>query len=632
MASTKGKFKPSAGMKGMSFSHMAKILSRLMGYVVKPRKARFTFAVICVLISAAVIAYNIRFTQTVIDSFIVPLLKMQSPDFTTLNREVIRQVIVVIIGFAANVSYAVTMAVIAQEVQRDLRDKMFNHMQTLPIGYFDSRSFGDVMSYYTNDIDTLRQMIGTAIPQIITNVAFIVCCTVIMLITNVWLTILVAIVLALCFILLRVVTNYSSTFFKVQQGVMGKLNGFIEETVSGQKVVKVFSHEAASMDEFSKLNEDLRQAAFSANRNANILQPIIGNLGHELYVLTALIGGILMVSGFGGVTIGIIGSFLQFGRQTTNNWSQMSMQLNFVVQACAGAERIFTHLDELEEQDGGDISLVNVSYAADGTPVETAERTGHWAWKDGNKLLPLTGDIELKHVDFSYVPDRQILHDITMSARPGEKVALIGATGAGKTTITNLINRFYDIDSGSITYDGIDIARIKKPDLRHSLGVVLQEAALFTGTVYDNIRYGRLDASDEEIVAAAELVNADDFIRTLPQGYNTVLAGNSEDLSAGQRQLLTLARAAISDPPVMVLDEATSSIDTRTESMVQAGMDALMEGRTVFVIAHRLSTIVNSDVIMVMEQGRIIESGRHAELMEKKGRYYELYTGVFDFV
>ena len=616
----------------MSFKQMSKIFFRLMVYIVKPRKGRFLFAVCCILFSAFVVSLNIRFTQRVIDDFVTPLLLAHSVDLAALTRAVVRQSVIIFAGFLGNLSYTLTMAVIAQDVQRDLRDEMFAHMQTLPISYFDRNSFGDVMSYYTNDIDTLRQMIGQAIPQIITNIALLSGGAIAMVFTNAPLTLLSVVIMTINFFVLRQITEYSSNFFKAQQSAMGKLNGFVEEIISGQKTVKVFSHEQTATQDFGVLNDELRDAAWRANRNANMLQPITGNLGHMQYVLTSLVGGLMMLSGIGGVTIGVIGSFLQFGRLLSINWSQMSMQLNFVVMACAGAERLFDHLDECGEQDEGTVTLSCAQRTGDAALHESTQRTGLWAWKDREQLIPLEGNITLEAVDFSYVADNQVLHRISMYAKPGQKVALIGSTGAGKTTITNLLNRFYDISAGTITYDGIDIARIRKADLRRSLGIVLQDTALFSGTVYDNIRYGNLDATDEQIEEAARLVNADVFIRSLPQGYHTLLSGNSEDLSQGQRQLLSLARAAVSDPPVMVLDEATSSIDTRTERLVQTGMDALMEGRTVFVIAHRLSTIVNSDIIMVMEHGRIIERGDHRELMQKQGRYYQLYTGVFDLV
>ncbi|MDR1775771.1 MAG: ABC transporter ATP-binding protein/permease [Actinomycetes bacterium] len=608
------------------------IFKRLLKMIIAPRKGRFFFSIGCSIFSSAVVAYNMTFTKTVIDRYITPMLSQSNPDFSNLYRAVGGMVIILSLGFLANLGYSRTMAILGQEFQRAIRDEMFSHMQTLPIGYFDRHSFGDVMSYYTNDTDTLRQMISQAIPQLVVSGFFMLTVAVMMYIVNVWLALLVTAIIVIDYLVARFLTGRSGRFFRKQQESLGLLNGYVEETMSGQKVVKVFSHEDAAMADFDVVNDELFDAAYQANNNANILMPIIGNIGYLQYILIVLVGAVLMLSGFGGVTLGTIGTFIQAGRGLSNNFGQAAMQTNFVIMALAGAGRIFQHMDEQSEQDSGTVHLVNVTQNQAGGWDVCTQRTGHWAWQDGDTLIPLDGAIRLDSVNFSYVPGKQILHDITMYAEPGQKVALIGATGAGKTTITNLINRFYDIDSGSITYDGLDISRINKTDLRHSLGIVLQDTALFTGTVYDNIRYGRLDATDEEIVAAAKLANADRFISSLPHGYDTQLSGNSEDLSQGQRQLLAIARAALSDPPVMVLDEATSSIDTRTEALVQSGMDALMKGRTVFVIAHRLSTIVNSDVIMVMDHGRIIERGNHNELMEKRGRYYQLYTGVFDLV
>lgn len=541
-------------------------------------------------------------------------------------------------GILAALFFTRSMAIIAQGTLKTIRDEMFTKMQTLPVKYFDTHTHGDVMSYYTNDADTLRQMISQSLPNFVSSVVSMLAVLISMLHLSVWLTLIVLAFTALIMLVVKKVASKSGGYFMKQQKSLGDVNGYIEEMINGQKVVKVFCYEEKAKARFSEKNIELGQTAAMANTLANVLMPLTNNLGYVLYVVIAIVGGAMGISGvwnlsIGGesvLTLGTIASFLTLSRNFVNPIAQVSQQLNSVIMAMAGASRIFELLDEKPEEDKGTVTLVNACHAEDGSLTECSQRTGMWAWKDGEKLIPMEGKINLREVDFGYKEDEPVLHDITIYAEPGQKVALVGATGAGKTTITNLINRFYDIDDGKIQYDGININRIKKFDLRRSMGVVLQEVNLFTGTVMENIRYGKLNATDEECMAAARLANADGFIQMLPEGYDTVLEGDGGGLSQGQRQLISIARAAVADPPVMILDEATSSIDTRTEAIVQKGMDNLMHGRTVFVIAHRLSTIKNADVIMVMDKGRIIERGDHERLLSEKGRYYQLYTGAFE--
>ena len=577
------------------------------------------------------------FLGTLIDNYIVPLAAMANPDFSGLLRVILMMACLYLVGALCAFAYNRIMVTISQGVQKRIRDDLFGHMQTLPIKYFDTHAHGDVMSVYSNDVDTLRQMLSQSIPQVINSAMMILVTFVSMLATNLLLTGVVI----LCIIVMLLVTKFlagrSGRYFVQQQVKLGDLNGYIEEMINGQKVVKVFCHEEEAQEGFDKVNDALCESADKANKYANILMPILINIGNVQYVIVAMAGGALALGGIdAGITLGTIATFLQLSKSFSNPISQISQQFNSVVMALAGAQRIFNLMDEPSEEDHGTVTLVNVSYDKDGqTLVETREHTNLWAWKvpqaDGSvQYVKLAGDVRFDHVDFAYEEGKTILHDISLFAKPGQKLAFVGATGAGKTTITNLINRFYDIADGKIHYDGISINDIKKPDLRRSLGIVLQDTNLFTGTVRENIRYGNLDATDEEVEAAAVLANADDFIRRLPQGYDTMLTGNGANLSQGQRQLIAIARAAVADPPVMILDEATSSIDTRTEAIVQRGMDALMSGRTVFVIAHRLSTVRNSDAIMVLDHGRIVERGDHEDLIQQHGIYYQLYTGAFE--
>ena len=610
------------------------VVKRLMSYI-GHYKLRFAAVLICIVVNALAMVSCSLYLQTLIDSYITPLLQAATPDFAPLFRSILIMGCIYAVGILACLFYNRTMVSIAQGTLKRIRDEMFEHMQTLPIRYFDTHTHGDIMSHYTNDTDTLRQMLAQSIPQMFSSLITIISVFFAMLFTSWQLTIFV---LCFVFIMLQVtgrVAGKSGYYFIRQQKALGDVNGYIEEMINGQKVIKVFCHEEKAKEIFDQKNEELCKDAFAANSFANILMPIMGNLGNLQYVLLATIGGTMALGGAGGMTVGTIASFLQLSRSFMNPISQISNQLNMVVMALAGAERIFKLMDEEPEVDEGYVTLVNAKYDENGELTESKERTGLWAWKHphGDGTLTYTkmrGEVRFYDVDFGYNEEKIVLHNISLYAEPGQKVVFVGSTGAGKTTITNLINRFYDLADGKIRYDDININKIKKADLRRSLGVVLQETNLFTGTIMENIRYGKLDATDEEVYAAAKLANADDFIRLLPNGYDTVITGNGGSLSQGQRQLIAIARAAVADPPVMILDEATSSIDTRTEAIVQRGMDALMKGRTVFVIAHRLSTVRNSDVIMVLEQGRIIERGSHDKLIAEKGKYYQLYTGAFE--
>ena len=615
---------------------------RLLSYL-KPYWPRLVVVLLCILINAVATASAATFLGKIIDEHIVPLLAEANPDFSGLLAAMLRMAALFALAIVAVYVQGRLMAVVSQSVLRSVRDQMFAHMQTLPIRYFDTNTYGDVMSHYTNDTDTLRQMVSQTLPQSVSSLVTLIVVFISMLSCSVWLTL---VVLLSTFAMIKVTTKIggrSARYFVSQQTSLASLNGFIEEMVNGQKVVKVFNHEPEAREEFDRKNDELCNNATEANKLGNILGPVNNNMGHIQYVLLAIVGGAMAIggvgnlslSGMGTLTLGNIAAFLTLSRNFMQPISQMTQQINFIAMALAGASRIFALMDEPSEKDDGYVRLVNAK-EVDGALTESTEHTGIWAWKhphsaDGSiTYTRLQGDVVMEHVDFAYDPEKPVLHDISLYARPGQKVAFVGATGAGKTTITNLINRFYDIADGKIRYDGININKIRKPDLRASLGVVLQDVNLFTGTVMDNIRYGKLTATDEECIAAAKLANAHDFITRLPDGYQTVLKGDGSGLSQGQRQLISIARAAVADPPVMILDEATSSIDTRTEALVQRGMDQLMEGRTVFVIAHRLSTVKNSDVIMVLDHGRIIERGSHDQLIAEKGQYYQLYTGAFE--
>lgn len=612
--------------------HYARTARRLMGYVASTYKLQFACVLVAIIISALANVAGPLFLMVLIDDFITPLMGQQGPDFTALNQAMAGLAAFYVAGVICTYIYNRLMVNIGQGVQKRVRDEMFEHMQTLPIRYFDQHPHGELMSRYTNDIDTLRQMINQALPMAFSSLITILAISAVMISISIPLSVLAAAMVLLMLFISRTLAGRCGKYFVAQQLAIGRVTGYIEERLGGQKVIKVFNHEAETMEEFDALNNKLRQSAFNANKYANVIMPVITNIGNLQFVLTAITGGLLSLCGLASLTLGQIASYLQFTKSFNQPFAQISQQSNSIIMALAGAERIFNMMDEEPEPDEGSVTLVNARVDGKGTITEAAERTNTWAWKYPNSdgtytYTKLCGDVRFADMDFGYDPRHMVLHNISLYAKPGQKLAFVGATGAGKTTITNLINRFYDIQKGSITYDGIDIGGIRKEDLRRSLGIVLQDTHLFTGTIMENIRYGRLDATDEEVYGAARLANADQFIRMLPQGYGTMLTGDGEELSQGQRQLLAIARAAIADPPVLILDEATSSIDTRTEALVQGGMDELMKGRTLFVIAHRLSTIRNSDAIMVLDHGNIVERGNHESLIKEKGIYYQLYTG-----
>lgn len=609
------------------------VLKRILGYMLKYYKGSCLAVIVCVLGSALCTLQGTLFMQSLIDDYILPMTVADAPDFSGLAAALIRLAAVFVIGIICAYGYNRIMVNVSQGTMRRLRMELFTHMEALPIRYFDSHAHGDIMSVYTNDVDTLRQLISQSIPQTLNSMVTLVTTFVSMLVLDIPLTVLSVLMVCVMLFTTSRLGSRSGKYFSRQQKDLGRVNGYIEEMMEGQKVVKVFCHEEKTFEEFQKLNQELRVSVENANKYANIMMPVNANIGNISYVLCAVIGALLALGGFGGLTLGTLVSFLTLNKNFTQPVTQISQQMNNIIMAMAGASRVFQLMDETPETDDGYVELVNAKENPDGTLTESAERTGIWAWNhphraDGTVTYQRQeGHVTFDDVDFGYTDDKIVLHNITMDAKPGQKIAFVGSTGAGKTTITNLINRFYDIQDGKIRYDGININKIKKGDLRRSLGMVLQDTHLFTGTVMDNIRYGKLDATEEECIAAAKLANADGFIRRLPDGYQTMLTGDGSNLSQGQRQLLAIARAAVADPPALILDEATSSIDTRTETLVQEGMDRLMKGRTTFVIAHRLSTVRNADCIMVLEQGRIIERGTHDQLIEAKGRYYQLYTG-----
>ncbi|WP_408071608.1 ABC transporter ATP-binding protein [Butyrivibrio sp. JL13D10] len=609
-----------------------KLFARLMGYVFKTYAVHLVLVVVCIILAVVANVQGTLFTKTLIDSYITPLIGQANPDYGPLSRAIGRVIIFYALGVVASFVQARLMIYVGQGTLKNLRIQLFEHMESLPIKYFDTHAHGDIMSIYTNDIDTLRQMIGMSMPQFLNSAITIVSVFVSMLVLSIPLTLVTVAMVAVTLFVTAKTTKVSGKNFVAQQKNIGTLNGFIEEMMTGQKVIKVFCHEDEAIAKFNELNEELYQSAYKANAFSNILAPITAQLGNLSYVICAIVGGAIALNQYLGFTVGGLASFLTFNKSFSMPINQVAMQFNSIIMALAGAERVFKLIDEKPETDDGYVMLVNAK-EENGQIVESKEFTGRWAWKHYHKAegtttyQPMEGDVTFNDVDFGYTDEKMVLHNIVLHAKPGQKVALVGSTGAGKTTITNLINRFYDIQDGKIRYDNINVNKIKKADLRRSLGVVLQDTHLFTGTVADNIRFGKLDATDEEVKAAAKLANAHGFIKRLPEGYNTMLTGDGANLSQGQRQLLAIARAAIANPPVLILDEATSSIDTRTEKIVQDGMDKLMHGRTTFVIAHRLSTVKNSDVIVVLEQGRIVEMGSHEELLELKQRYYQLYTG-----